>query len=75
MVLQVRAVLALEVFGTFTDVVGRQVEASAAVQTRTVEAVIDIQLWTERTIQLLTVTNDTSAFLVSMAPVQYTSPW
>lgn len=43
-VLQARAVLALVVFGTFTDVVGHQVETLAAVLTRTVEAVVDIQL-------------------------------
>lgn len=54
-VLQPRAVLPLEVFGTFTDVLAPQVETLAAVLTRTVEAVIDIQLtatprgtgWTE----------------------------
>lgn len=47
MVLQARAVLALVVFGTSADVVGRHVETLAAVLTRAVEAVIDIQLWAE----------------------------
>ena len=51
-VLQARAVLALVVFGTLTDVVGRHVETLTAILTGSVEAVVDIQLWTDRTGQL-----------------------
>lgn len=47
-VLEARAVSAFVVFRTLTDVVGCQVETQAAVLTRHVEAVIDVQLWTER---------------------------
>lgn len=51
-VLEARAVLALVVVGTLADVVGRQVETPAAVLTRTVEAVIDVRLWTQRNVRV-----------------------
>lgn len=46
-VLQQRAVPAFVVLGTSTGVVGRQVEAPPSVLTRSVEAVIDVQLRAE----------------------------
>lgn len=68
-VLHARAVLPLEVVGTFADVFGRQVETAAAVLTRAVEAVIDIQLWG---------TGDNSALANSpfpTTPAHRTSSW
>lgn len=47
-VLQARAVLALVVLRACAHIVGRHVEALAAVLTRSTEAVVDVQLWAER---------------------------